>query len=90
LPDVLSFFGRWLYAELGAMLPATGARIRVFSREGPTSGNVASIEILTGGRFMLGSPGRRKRLAGVTFSIYVRYFVPLTACNGQRVIRLMR
>ncbi len=73
IAGVLSFFGALAYAELGAMLPATGGQY-VYLREayGPmcafVSGWTFMLAVLSGGSAWL----------AVTFSIYARYFVPLS------------
>jgi APA family basic amino acid/polyamine antiporter len=73
IAGVLSFFGALAYAELGAMMPATGGQY-VYLREayGPmwafVSGWTFMLAVLSGGSAWL----------AVTFSIYVRYFIPLT------------
>ncbi|MCU1262290.1 MAG: amino acid permease-associated region [Bryobacterales bacterium] len=70
---VLSFFGALAYAELGAMLPATGGQY-VFLREayGPLCA------FLCGWVFVLAAaPGGIAFLA-VGFSIYLDRFIPLT------------
>ncbi|MGO9892785.1 MAG: APC family permease [Bryobacteraceae bacterium] len=75
---VLSFFGALAYAELGAMLPATGGQY-VYLREayGPLCAFVCGwtfmLAVLTGGSAWL----------AVTFSIYVGYFLPLTAAAAK-------
>jgi len=71
---VLSFFGALAYAELGAMLPATGGHY-VYLREayGPLCAFVC------GWTFMLAVLAGGSAWLAVTFSIYVGYFLPLTA-----------
>jgi APA family basic amino acid/polyamine antiporter len=77
---VLSFFGALAYAELGAMMPQTGGQY-VFLREafGPLCAFVCAwtfmLAVLAGGSAWL----------AVTFSIYVRYFVPLSPAAGKAV-----
>jgi APA family basic amino acid/polyamine antiporter len=79
---VLSFFGALAYAELGAMLPATGGQY-VYLREayGPlcafVSGWTFMLAVLAGGSAWL----------AVTFSIYAGYFFPLggAAAKGLAV-----
>jgi APA family basic amino acid/polyamine antiporter len=77
---VLSFFGALAYAELGAMLPATGGQY-VYLREayGPLCAFVSNwtfmLAVLSGGSAWL----------AVTFSIYVGYFVPLTPWGGKAI-----
>ncbi len=78
IAGVLSFFGALAYAELGAMMPATGGQY-VYLREayGPmwafVSGWTFMLAVLSGGSAWL----------AVTFSIYVRYFIPLTPALGK-------
>jgi APA family basic amino acid/polyamine antiporter len=75
---VLSFFGALAYAELGAMLPATGGQY-VYLREayGPlcafVSGWTFMLAVLAGGSAWL----------AVTFSIYAGYFFPLTGAAAK-------
>jgi len=75
---VLSFFGALAYAELGAMMPATGGQY-VYLREayGPMCAFVCAwtfmLAVLSGGSAWL----------AVTFSIYAGYFVPLTPVTGK-------
>ncbi len=70
---VLSFFGALAYADLGAMIPATGGQY-VYLREayGPLCAFVSNwtfmLAVLSGGSAWM----------AVTFSIYVGYFVRLT------------
>ncbi len=77
---VLSFFGALAYAELGAMLPATGGQY-VYLREayGPMCAFVSNwtfmLAVLSGGSAWL----------AVTFSIYVGYFVRLTPWEGKAI-----
>ena len=79
ISGVLSFFGALAYAELGAMMPATGGQY-VYLREayGPlcafVSGWTFMLAVLSGGSAWL----------AVTFSIYAGYFVPLTP--GERTL----
>jgi APA family basic amino acid/polyamine antiporter len=79
ISGVLSFFGGLAYAELGAMMPATGGQY-VYLREayGPlcafVSGWTFMLAVLSGGSAWL----------AVTFSIYAGYFVPLTP--GERTL----
>lgn len=70
---VLSFFGALAYAELGAMMPATGGQY-VYLREayGPLCAFVA------GWTFMLAVLSGGTAWLSVTFSIYAGYFAPLT------------
>ena len=78
IAGVLSFFGALAYAELGAMMPATGGQY-VYLREayGPmcafVSGWTFMLAVLSGGSAWL----------AVTFSIYARYFVPLTPAMSK-------
>src|SRR5205814_736827 len=75
---VLSFFGALAYAELGAMMPATGGQY-VYLREayGPLCAFVCAwtfmLAVLSGGSAWL----------AVTFSIYAGYFVPLTPTTSK-------
>jgi basic amino acid/polyamine antiporter, APA family len=75
---VLSFFGALAYAELGAMMPATGGQY-VYLREayGPLCAFVCAwtfmLAVLSGGSAWL----------AVTFSIYAGYFVPLTPASSK-------
>jgi basic amino acid/polyamine antiporter, APA family len=75
---VLSFFGALAYAELGAMMPATGGQY-VYLREayGPLCAFVCAwtfmLAVLSGGSAWL----------AVTFSIYAGYFVPLTPATSK-------
>ncbi|MGH8247292.1 MAG: APC family permease, partial [Gammaproteobacteria bacterium] len=77
---VLSFFGALAYAELGAMMPATGGQY-VYLREayGPlwafVSGWTFMLAVLAGGTAWL----------TVTFSIYVGQFLHLTPVMGKLV-----
>src|SRR6266496_3209486 len=70
---ILSFFGALAYAELGAMMPATGGQY-VYLREayGPLCAFVC------GWTFMLAVLSGGSAWLAVTFSIYIGYFVPLT------------
>lgn len=70
---ILSFFGALAYAELGAMIPATGGQY-VYLREayGPLCAFVC------GWTFMLAVLAGGSAWLAVTFSIYAGYFVPLT------------
>jgi len=78
ISGVLSFFGALAYAELGAMLPATGGQY-VYLREayGPmcafVSGWTFMLAVLSGGSAWL----------AVTFSIYARYFIPLSPAMSK-------
>ncbi|HET7214308.1 MAG TPA: amino acid permease [Terriglobia bacterium] len=77
---VLSLFGALAYAELGAMIPATGGQY-IYLREayGPlcafVSGWTFMLAVLSGGSAWL----------AVTFSIYAGYFVPLTPGAAKAV-----
>src|SRR5581483_833852 len=75
---VLSFFGALAYAELGAMLPTTGGQY-VYLREayGPLCAFVC------GWTFMLAVLAGGSAWLAVTFSIYVGYFLPLTAATAK-------
>ncbi len=70
---VLSFFGALAYAELGAMMPATGGQY-VYLREAYGNGCaflcgwVFALAVLPGGTAFL----------SVSFSIYLAQFIPLT------------
>lgn len=77
---VLSFFGALAYAELGAMLPATGGQY-VYLREayGPMCAFVC------GWTFMLAVLAGGSAWLAVTFAIYAGYFVPLTPVTGKLV-----
>src|SRR5215831_9892853 len=74
----LSFLGALAYAELGAMIPATGGQY-VFLREayGPLCAFVCAwtfmLAVLSGGSAWL----------AVTFSIYAGYFLPLTPATSK-------
>lgn len=80
IAGVLSFFGALAYAELGAMMPATGGQY-VYLREayGPMCAFVC------GWTFMLAVLAGGSAWLAVTFSIYVRYFVLLTPAMGKVV-----
>lgn len=80
IAGVLSFFGALAYAELGAMLPATGGQY-VYLREayGPMCAFVC------GWTFMLAVLSGGSAWLAVTFSIYVRYFFPLTVAMSKLV-----
>src|SRR5215469_11888798 len=75
---VLSFFGALAYAELGAMLPATGGQY-IYLREayGPACAFVC------GWTFMLAVLAGGSAWLAVTFSIYAGYFFPLTALTAK-------
>jgi APA family basic amino acid/polyamine antiporter len=78
ISGVLSYFGALAYAELGAMMPATGGQY-VYLREayGPAVAFVSAwtftLAVLSGGTAWL----------AVTFSIYVGHFVQLTPLVGN-------
>jgi APA family basic amino acid/polyamine antiporter len=75
---VLSFFGALAYAELGAMLPATGGQY-IYLREayGPACAFVC------GWTFMLAVLAGGSAWLAVTFSMYAGYFLPLTAVTAK-------
>jgi len=77
---ILSFFGALAYAELGAMLPATGGQY-VYLREayGPLCAFVC------GWTFMLAVLAGGSAWLAVTFSIYAGYFFPLSAAAAKAV-----
>jgi APA family basic amino acid/polyamine antiporter len=77
---VLSFFGALAYAELGAMLPATGGQY-VYLREayGPMCAFVC------GWTFMLAVLAGGSAWMAVTFSIYLGYFVPLPPVAAKAI-----
>ncbi|TAM83806.1 MAG: amino acid permease [Acidobacteria bacterium] len=77
---VLSLFGALAYAELGAMIPATGGQY-VYLREayGPLCAFVC------GWTFMLAVLSGGSAWLAVTFSIYAGYFVPLTPAASKVV-----
>ena len=77
---VLSLFGALAYAELGAMIPATGGQY-VYLREayGPLCAFVC------GWTFMLAVLSGGSAWLAVTFSIYAGYFVPLTPAASKLV-----
>ena len=81
---VLSFFGGLAYAELGAMMPATGGQY-VYLREayGPLCAFVC------GWTFMLAVLSGGSAWMAVTFSIYAGYFVPLTPVTAKIVSVLL-
>ena len=70
---VLSFFGALAYAELGAMIPATGGQY-VFLREayGPLWG------FLCGWTYFFVVISAAIAWLAITFATYLGYFVPLT------------
>ena len=71
---ILSFFGALAYAELGAMMPATGGQY-VYLREafGPACAFVC------GWVFVLAVTAGGIAFLAVGFSIYLDHFIPLTA-----------
>jgi basic amino acid/polyamine antiporter, APA family len=69
---VLSFFGALAFAELGAMLPATGGQY-VYLRE--AWGEIAAF-ICGWSHFLISQSGGIAYLS-VSFAIYLSYFVPL-------------
>jgi basic amino acid/polyamine antiporter, APA family len=75
---VASFFGALACAELGAALPSTGGQY-VFLREiyGPMAG------FLCGWSMFLVARTAQVAWLAVTFSLYVSYFVPLTAMASK-------
>ncbi|PYT27156.1 MAG: amino acid transporter [Acidobacteria bacterium] len=78
LTGVLTFFGALAYAELGAMIPATGGQY-VYLREayGPLVG------FLSGwASFLVMQSGGIATLAA-GFSIYLSYFIPLSPVAGK-------
>ncbi len=77
---VLSLLGALAYAELGAMIPATGGQY-IYLREayGPLCAFVC------GWTFMLAVLSGGSAWLAVTFSIYAGYFVPLTPAAGKVV-----
>lgn len=77
---VLSLFGALAYAELGAMIPATGGQY-VYLREayGPLCAFVC------GWTFMLAVLSGGSAWLAVTFSIYAGYFVPLSPAASKAV-----
>jgi APA family basic amino acid/polyamine antiporter len=77
---VLSFFGALAYAELGAMIPATGGQY-VFLREayGPLFG------FLCGWTYFFIIISAAIAWLSITFATYVAYFVPLTAVVSKAI-----
>src|ERR1035438_1991143 len=75
---VASFFGALACAELGAALPSTGGQY-VFLREiyGPMTG------FLCGWSMFLVVRTAQVSWLAVIFSLYVSYFVPLTALSSK-------
>jgi APA family basic amino acid/polyamine antiporter len=84
LSGVLSFFGALAYAELGAMIPATGGDY-VYLREayGPLAGFLSGWAI-----FLVMRSGAIATLAA-GFSIYLSYFVPLSPIGARAVSVLL-
>lgn len=80
ISGVLSFFGALAYAELGAMIPATGGQY-VYLREayGPMTAFVC------GWTFMLAVLSGGTAWLAVTFSVYAGQFVPLTPAMSKVV-----
>jgi APA family basic amino acid/polyamine antiporter len=80
IAGVLSLLGALAYAELGAMMPATGGQY-VFLREsfGPMGG------FLCGWSFFLTARSGGIAVVAVGFSIYLSYFVPLTPLLSKLV-----
>ena len=78
ISGVLSFFGALAYAELGAMMPATGGQY-IYLREayGPMCAFVC------GWTFMLAVLSGGSAWLAVTFSIYAGYFIPLSPAARQ-------
>ena len=79
ISGVLSLFGAFAYAELGAMMPATGGQY-VYLREafGP------ACAFLCGWIFLLAEIPGGIAFLSVGFSIYLAQFIPLT--SGARVL----
>jgi APA family basic amino acid/polyamine antiporter len=77
---VLSFFGALAYAELGAMIPATGGQY-VFLREawGPLFG------FLCGWTYFFVVLSASIAWLSITFSTYLGYFFPMGAAAGKAV-----
>lgn len=77
---VLSFFGALAYAELGAMIPATGGQY-VFLREawGPLFG------FLCGWTYFFVVLSASIGWLAITFSTYLGYFIPMSATAGKVV-----
>jgi APA family basic amino acid/polyamine antiporter len=78
LSGVLSFFGALAYAELGAMIPATGGEY-VYLREayGPLAGFLSGWAL-----FLVIRSGAIATLAA-GFSIYLSYFIPLGTIGSK-------
>src|SRR6478672_368528 len=77
---VLSFFGALAYAELGAMMPATGGQY-VYLRE--AYGSLSAF--VSGWTFMLAVLSGGTAWLTVTFSIYLAQFLPLTPAMSKLV-----
>jgi len=77
---ILSFFGALAYAELGAMMPATGGQY-VFLREayGPLFG------FLCGWTYFFVVISAAIAWLAITFATYLGYFVPLTPLLAKTV-----
>src|ERR1019366_4170661 len=77
---VLSYFGALAYAELGAMMPATGGQY-VFLREayGPLFG------FLCGWTYFFVVISAAIAWLSITFATYLGYFVPLTPLLSKAV-----
>src|SRR3954468_20529912 len=77
---VLSFFGALAYAELGAMIPATGGQY-VFLREayGPMWG------FLCGWTYFFVVISAAIAWLAISFPAYLAYFVPLTPAASKAV-----
>ena len=77
---VLSFFGALAYAELGAMMPATGGQY-VFLREayGPLYG------FLCGWTYFFVVISAAIAWLSITFATYLGYFIPLTPLLAKAV-----
>jgi APA family basic amino acid/polyamine antiporter len=77
---VLSFFGALAYAELGAMIPATGGQY-VFLREayGPLMG------FLCGWTYFFVIISAAIAWLSITFTTYLAYFVPLSGSASKAI-----
>src|SRR5215831_13218756 len=77
---VLSFFGALAYAELGAMIPATGGQY-AFLREswGPMCA------FLCGWTYFFVVLSASIAWLGITFSTYLSYFIPMSATVAKTV-----
>jgi len=80
LTGVLSFFGALAFAELGAMLPATGGQY-VYLRE--AWGEMAAF--ICGWSHFLISQSAGIAFLSVSFAIYLSYFVPLGLWGAKLV-----